>query len=156
DDAATKKEIQAAYQRMAAGIRNKDLKSTMDCLSPDFVNVGENGRKDTRAQFEVEMRQMIASIKRVDRLSFNVEKIIVKGSEAKVDCRSRMLMQIMDKDGNFGQKGRSHQLEADTLDKETWVKDKKGWLLKSSVTQPGGKFLIDGQAPAMPQPPSKK
>ena len=158
DDSSVKRVIQAKYQSMADSIRHKDAKVMMSCLAPDFTNIDERGGKTTRSQFEKQMTDVISSIKRVDRISFDVEKIAVKGSEAIVDCRSRFLMQIVDNQGMFGPKGRQHQLEVDSLDKETWIKSGSTWLLKSSITGAGGKFLVDGKAPGPPkaQPVKKK
>ena len=155
DDAAIKREIQAKYQAMADSIRHKDPSAMMKCLAPDFTNVDEHGNKSGRAQFEKQMAQMMSTIKRVDRISFDVAKLTVKGSEAVADCHSKFLMQTVDTQGTMGPKGRHHQIEADMVDKETWVKSGKTWLLKSSATQAGGKFLVDGKAQSAQQQPAK-
>ena len=69
------------------------------------------------------------------------------------DVRSLFKMTALDSSGMFGAKGKVVKLDMDFLARETWVRSKKGWLVKKSDTLPGGKFLVDGQPMG---PPTRK
>ena len=150
DDSGARKEIERAYDRMAAGFLKKDARPLIDVLAPGFTNAEPGGKPQSRKQFIESMKGYMAMTKSVDRSEIDVKKFTLKGGKAVADVRSVMKMTVDNSSGTFGKTGKTAVLEMDMMDRETWVNMKKRWLLKRSESLPGGKFLVNGKPAAMP------
>jgi len=150
DESAARKEIKGAYNRMAAGFLKKDPRPLIEVLHPGFTNEEPGGKPQSRKQFIESMKGYTAMTKSVDRSEIIIKKFTVKGSKAVADVQSIMKMTADNSSGMFGKVGKTAVLEMDMMDRETWVVSKNRWLLKKSVSLPGGKFLVNGKPATMP------
>src|SRR5688572_21148240 len=140
DESSARKEIERAYDRMAAGFLKKDPKPLIDVLAPGFTNAEPGGRSQSRKAFIDSMKGYMAMTKSVDRSEITIKKFTVKGEKAVADVRSVMKMTADNSSGTFGKGSKIAVLEMDMVSRETWINSKNRWLLKHSVTLPGGKF----------------
>ncbi len=144
-DGALRKELQAAYDKMAAGIAKKDIKPMIGYLAADFSNEGPDGQKQGREELEAEFTGYMKMVTRVDQVSLKIRKLEVNGDQAVADVAMKLRVQMNDANGDFGEKGKAHRLEMDSVEQETWVKGDQGWKIRASKSLPGGKFLVDGK-----------
>ena len=143
--ADARSEIQAAYDKMCAGFMRKDAGPLIAMLANDFTNSEPGGTPQKRDAFIKDMKGHMASTKKMERCAIKILKFSSNAKSAVADVRSELKMLVADSSGMFGAKGKDVTLEMDMVDRESWVRAKSGWLLKKSVSLPGGKFLVNGK-----------
>jgi ketosteroid isomerase-like protein len=148
DDAAVKKELNALFGNFAAAFRKKDVKTAMSFFAPDYTAT-EGGRTLTRAQVEAQTAMAMSRLKSVDALSWNIQKLTVKGSTATTVALESMTATIVDTEGQMGPKGQTHKIKDVERTRDRFVKTSKGWLLKHSETL-SADITIDGKKLAAP------
>src|SRR5438105_4376607 len=90
DDSAVRKEIQGMYDRMSAGFLKKDAQPMLDMLTPDFTNVEQNGQVQKRAEFEKQFKEMMKTVRKVEKSDLKVAKLALKKGAAVADVRTQM------------------------------------------------------------------
>ncbi len=154
DDAKIKKEMLAQFDKATAQFKARDLKGFMSMYTDDFKGVGMDGKAQTKKSIEAEMKDAMANTKSLDKAELSIEKVTSKGNTATTDSTMHLEMHVVDAKGEMGPKGKEHAMSMWEKSRETWVKTKAGWKVKSGQALPGGKMLLDGK-PFPPAPPSK-
>lgn len=153
DDAAVKKELTALFGKFAAAFKKKDVKTALSFFAPDYT-AKEGGRTVTRAQVEAQMNLAMANLKSVDKLTWDIQKLAVKGNVATVEALEMMSATVVDTLGQMGPKGQTHKLKDVERTRDRFVKTPKGWLLKSSQTL-SAEITVDGRK-VTPGPGTKR
>lgn len=161
DEANVRKEITATFDKSVDHFKNKDIKGFMSMFAPGYTSKSVEGRTQTLADTETEMKQAMDATKSVDGASIKIERLRMVGYGAEVVSTMKLTMHVVDKDGGMGGKpGRIHVMGIEERSKETWIKDSSGqWKLKNSVSLAGAKTTLDGKLlPSMASgaPPSGK
>jgi hypothetical protein len=152
DDAAVRKELTALFSRFAAAFKKKDVKTALSFFAPEY-SAKEMGRTVTRADVEKQMNQAMANLKSIESLSWDIQKLTVKGNTATVEARETMNATVVDNLGNLGPKGQTHKIGDVERTRDVFVKTPQGWLLKQSETL-SAQVTIDGKK--LSTPPQRK
>jgi len=140
-----KTDIAALYKRVSASLKAKDVKGVVATGTPDFVSI-ENGTKMDAKQSQKMLEMEFQSMKSIKELYYKPTKIEVKGTNATVLSNFKMVATM------GGEGGKTHEMTGSGTSKETLLKTKKGWLIKSMETLTS-KSTMDGKPMQMPAPP---
>ncbi len=126
-----RKAIQAAYDKEAAAAAKLDVNGMYAAHSPDFVRIDTKAsparRKETLKfikEKDTVFLRFYRSIKRKDV----IHRIRLRGNVAKVTCAVHLVTVSTNEDMT---KVYSPETD-DFIEYDTWVKDKKGWLMTIS------------------------
>lgn len=153
DNAAVKRELTALFVKFSIAFKKKDVKTALSFFSSDYIAT-ESGKKITRAQVESQMTLALANLKSVDTLTWDIEKISVKGGQATTEALETLSATVVDTVGTLGKKGETHRLKDVERTRDVFVKTPKGWLLKRSDTL-FANISIDGRKFVPPASPAK-
>jgi hypothetical protein len=144
DDAATvKKQAEANHVKTMAAFAKKDVKGMMAYCSNDYEAVSPMGKLN-REQTAAMMKQYMQSTKKVYSNSYKVSDVKVSGNKATGKAVFTLDAQIMDAEGMFGIKGKSHRMKMEDTNKVTWTRSNGNWLT-SREEQVSSKMIIDGK-----------
>lgn len=115
--------LEAQYAKLAEAIRNKDFDAFQALRTPDFSTKGLNGAPQSAAQMTARARALLGNIQPPIDVSFTIDTINVRGSEAVATIRQRFSrMQMV--------AGQLRKVETSVTQDETWVQTANGWKLK--------------------------
>ncbi len=163
DDKAVRKEIEAGYKKLSAAMKAKDINGIMALGTVDFSMKQPGRPAQNGEQVKKEMEQNFAMAKSMS-MSTKVKKLNVKGDTATAMTEMTGRMTMVDTQGMFGPKGKTHKMSDAGTSKDIWAKTPIGWKVKSvevltyKATMDGKPFdpmkaMGGGGAPA---PPKKK
>ena len=122
----TRKELKAAYVRIADALKNNDPAVFEELLAPDFQVKLINGETHDREWILNYIRNNAKAFK-VLKLSIKIKKLTVSGNEAIVLIEQKSSRTFNDAEG------KSHRLDVGAIQQETWVKTAEGWWLRHNV-----------------------
>jgi ketosteroid isomerase-like protein len=137
-DAKAKGELLAAYGKVVAALKKKDLKTLMSMITPDAV-MKEAGQTMNRAQFEATMKQQLPMMDLVSA-KMNITKLVVKGDTASAEYTEDAVAMMTGAPG-----GKKQKYEMSTKYKGTFKKVGGEWKMRTSETVGQPKILIDGK-----------
>ena len=154
DEASVRKEFMANHKKAVAQFKARDLKGFMSMYAPDYKGKSMEGKDETRASVERDMKQAMADTKLVRRADLKIDKLNLKGANADVESTFTLDIRAIDSTGQAGPKGKTHDMVMVMRSKEKWVKGAEGWKIKWSEPLPGSTMTMDGKP--FPPAPSKK
>ena len=118
--------IDAAHAQEEAAVSRKDVDGAMAECSPDYIATSPGGRTANKNQSR---QAMVALFQMSDRMKETnaIQDISLKGNTATVTVKNHVELTM-----KSPSTGESVTKEQNNLDRETWVKDTQGWLLKGS------------------------
>jgi len=122
----TRKELKAAYVRIADALKNNDPAVFEELLAPDFQVKLINGETHDREWILNYIRNNAKAFK-VLKLSIKIKKLTVSGNEAIALIEQKSSRTFNDAEG------KSHRLDVGAIQQETWVKTAEGWRLRHNV-----------------------
>jgi ketosteroid isomerase-like protein len=136
-----RRELESKYAKVVEAYRNKDIKAFMEDKTPDFTGKSFNGSIATREQVEAGVKQRMERIKKLNYLKIEIGNITVTGDVAVAITTqefSRVVTDAQGQEHTVVSKGTTHR--------DTWVRIKDGWMMKSVEELTQGTEVIDGQA----------
>lgn len=138
DDKSARKEVDAAYRKLEAAIKAKNIDGVLKLSTLDFT-MKQPGKKPQNAeQVKAAMMQEFAMAKSVDEVKMTVTKFTVTGYTAEATTSGKMSLSM------YGQQGKTNKLVDLSTTKDTWVKGADGWKIKS-VDVITDKMTLDGK-----------
>jgi hypothetical protein len=109
--------------------------------TPDYTVILDNGKTMSRQQLEDRLKGYFSSGQLVRQISYTyeVKEIKVNGNEAVV------LVEQKDKRIQIRRDGKPHEVEANVIHRDTWVRTDEGWKLKLTEELKQTKFTVDGK-----------
>ena len=147
--APTKKQFQEMYDKIAAGAKKKDIKSTEEMLAPDMIWKGQ-GMTMKRDEWLKTIEAQMKSTTSISVCTMTVNSVKKIGDKVQVESVFHMTAEIVDSKGDMGPKGKSHKLNETSTSHDTWAKIGGKWKAVLLDDQPGSKVLVDGK-PLQPQ-----
>jgi hypothetical protein len=140
-DADLKREFQTLYERQAELLKKRDVRGFMEFNAPEYSVHLRNGTTLTREQLETGMSDFFTSGKLVRQIRFGykLKEVAARGDTAVV------LVEQKDKRVQIRRDGKPHEVEANVIHRETWVRTPEGWrrVLTEEVRQT--RFTVDGK-----------
>jgi ketosteroid isomerase-like protein len=126
--ADARKAMQTVYDKVAAAMAKKDMNGVMAYFTPDFQQIGPDGRKATLAEMK-QMIQMQMQMMQNPKMKTTIQKFSLKGKEAKATVKQHFAASIVNP-----QTSKVIKVASDETSDDTWVKTARGWQLRKSVT----------------------
>jgi len=143
--AAARTQIEAAYAKISAAFRRKDVTGVMAFATADFqAKVGPN-RTLNRAQAQQNLQQNVDTIRSVREDRYTLGRLVLNGPRAVANVTERFTVEFNDTRGEFGAVGKSHRLAGTTRYRDTWTNGSGGeWRMKRSEIL-STRLLLDGR-----------
>jgi ketosteroid isomerase-like protein len=141
NDKRLKKEIKALYDKQLEVGKRRDVKALMEFNTVNYSVKLLNGNELSRQQIEEGMTRYFASGQLVRQISFTFKilEITPKGDEVIV------LVEQRDKRIQIRRDGKPHEVEANVIHRDTWIKSAEGWKRKRTEEIKQTKFTVDGK-----------
>jgi hypothetical protein len=141
NDKRLKKEIRSLYAKQIEVGKTRDVKAMMEFNTTDYWVKLLNGNKLSRQQLEQGMTRYFTSGQLVRQISFTYKilEITPRGDEVIV------LVEQRDKRIQIRRDGKPHQIEANVIHRDTWIKSAEGWKRKLTEEIKQTKFTVDGK-----------
>ena len=141
NDKRLKKEIKSLYAKQIEVGKTRDVKAMMEFNTPDYSVKLLNGNKLSRQQLEQGMTRYFTSGQLVRQISFSYKilEITPSGDEVIV------LVEQRDKRIQIRRDGKPHQVEANVIHRDTWIKSAESWKRKLTEEIKQTKFTVDGK-----------
>jgi hypothetical protein len=127
------------YAKKAEYSRKKDIRSLLELNTPDYKVMLRDGKTMNNAQLEEQLKLFFRVVVRNIRFDHEIKEIKVNGNEAVV------LVEQKDKRVQNFPDGKTHEVEANVIHRDTWIKTANGWKLKLTEEQQQTKLAIDGK-----------
>ena len=148
EDAAVRRELEAAYARLAAAYEKKDADAFMLDRTPDFTAKSHFGPVAGFQQVRSGVQRRMERIQRVNFLRLHIRELSVRGTEAVAVTSQEFSRLVTDREG------KEHTVvSTGTVQRETWVKTGAGWKMKSLEELEPGTQTVDGKPFERPGPP---
>jgi hypothetical protein len=124
----------------------ESVRKTID--TSDWVGVnrfGTDQQPHSWQELKGEVAEMLRSRVSFDGMSFRIEKFAVNGNKAVAQGTIETEMTLIDRNGNFGMKGRTHRVVQTSRVRDTWVKTADGWRRNLHEKLTPNKFIVDGK-----------
>lgn len=125
--ADTKAEWQARYKKIGQTIDKRDSKAFLAYLSPDFVDVDQDGKSFKMKEYSANMTQMLSSAKSASNVVV-VTSVKDSNGSTLVGYSWKMKMTLSTAQGTA-------LLSADETGVDTWKQTNGKWLMVKSVTK---------------------
>jgi hypothetical protein len=125
DDHALRQEFKALYARQAELLKQRDVQGWMEFNTPEHSVRLQNGTTLTRAELEEGMTRFFTSGQRGNDVI-----VLVEQKDKRIQIR---------KDG------KPHEVEANVIHRDTWVRMPDGWKRKLTEEVLQTKFTVDGK-----------
>ncbi len=137
-----KKEFQALYKERAEASESRNVDRMLDYTTADYLVKLSNGQTMTRQQLEARLRTYFDSGQLVKQLKFSntIKSVQIDGDTAIV------VVEQEDKRIQIRSDGKPHEIEANVIHKDTWVRQGGTWKLKLTEEGEQTKFTVDGEA----------
>ena len=137
--AVAERELGARYAENEAGFFARDPDRVMLLRHPEFHTITPDGNVSTREQMYRRTREFIGRVERFDSLSETIIELKLAGDTAHAVVDQRTVRQQRFPDGAL------HEVRTSVIQRESWIKTPRGWLLwRVDQIQPG-QTLVDGQ-----------
>ena len=138
-DKGVRKSLKEMYAKKAEYSRKKDIKSLIGLNTPDYKVILRGGKAMNNEQLEEQLKLFFSVVVRNVRFAHEIGEIKVNGKEAVV------LVEQKDKRIQKFPDGKPHEVEANVIHRDTWIKTTGGWKLKLTEEQQQLKLTIDGK-----------
>ena len=141
--AEVRRQLEARYAENEAAFFARDPDRVMRLRHPDFHTITPDGKVSTREQMYERTRAFIGRVERFDSLAEAITELSLSGDTAHaiVDQRTVRQQRI---------EGALHEVRTSVVQRESWIRTPKGWLMwRVDRIQPG-ETLLDGK-PLPPQ-----
>jgi hypothetical protein len=146
EDAPSKRQFQAMYDKIAAATKKRDLKPIEPLLASDMTSKGIDGKIKSRAEWLKAIDEQLKRAKSVSACSFTIGSIQWADKKISVESEFHVVAVVTDEKGNLGgAKGQTHTIDEISKHQDLWAKVGGKWRLSSLQEQPGGKVLVDGK-----------
>jgi hypothetical protein len=136
-----KRELAARYAENEAGFFARDADRVMRLRHPAFHTITPDGNVSTREQMYQRTRAFIGRVEKFDSLSENITALALAGDTAHAIVDQRTVRQQRFPDGAL------HQVRTSVIQRESWIRTPKGWLLWRVDQIKPGETLVDGRPP---------
>jgi enterochelin esterase family protein len=128
DEAGTKAELQAVYDRLYSLIMKQDIPAALGLLAPDYSLEALDGTRLTRAKMEDKWKSSAAKVKSTGTARVKIEKLSIDGEKVRTKVHVVLLYTIAD----ATDKSKDHDRFSDDRLQDTWLKTGSGWKLQHS------------------------
>jgi len=141
DDHTLRQEFKTLYARQAELLKRRDVTGWMEFNTSEHSVRLKNGTTLTRAELEEGMTHFFTSGQLVKQVSFSytVKEVTPQGSDVIV------LVEQKDKRIQIRKDGKPHEVEANVIHRDTWVRMPDGWKRKLTEEVRQTKFTVDGK-----------
>lgn len=136
-----KNEFKTLYAKQIAVGKTRDVKAMMEFNTTDYSVKLLNGNKLTRQQLEQGMTRYFASGQLVRQINFSYKILGITPSSDEVI----VLVEQRDKRIQIRRDGKPHQVEANVIHRDTWIKTPDGWKRRLTEEIEQTKFTVDGK-----------
>lgn len=133
-------EFRTLYKSRAELSRAGDLAAMMNQTTPDYLVRVQSGQTMTRQQLEERIRAYL-SRQLIKQISF---EYVVKSVDLR-DDRAVVVVEQRDKRIQKRADGKDHEVEANVIHRDTWIKTTTGWKLQLTEEQEQTRFTVDGK-----------
>jgi hypothetical protein len=137
--AAVRRQLAARYAENEAAFFARDPDRVMRLRHPDFHTITPDRTVSNRAQMYERTRAFIARVERFDSLSETIGDLTVAGDTAHAMVHQRTLRQQRFPDGSL------HEVRTSVVQRESWIRTARGWLLWRVDEIRPGETLVDGR-----------
>lgn len=145
-DVKVKAAIEKEYARGGAALMKRDVKKFMTITTPDLKYHGRSRQVLDRTALEMQYRKNFALYRSVDKVSYQVKKVTVKGKTATAMTTSTLEVTLP---GGTPKKPMKYRAVVDT--RNTWVQTPSGWRLQK-IELIDDRVTVDGRAMLRPAP----
>ena len=141
DSTVVKRELAARYRENEAGFFARDPDRVMLLRHADFHTITPDGNRSTREQMYERTRAFIGRVERFDALSEEIRSLTLVGDTAHAIVEQSTRRQQRFPDGTL------HEIRTSVVQRESWIRTARGWLMwRVDQVQPG-QTLVDGKPP---------
>jgi len=140
-DKRLKKEIKTLYAKQIEVGKTRNVKAMMEFNTTDYSVKLLNGNKLSRQQLEQGITRYFASGQLVRQISFSYKILEITPSIDGVV----VLVEQRDKRIQIRRDGKPHEVEANVIHRDTWIKRPEGWKRKLTEEIRQTKFTVDGK-----------
>src|SRR5215204_2213124 len=126
DDAEVRKELVVQYQKLTKAHDRKDLKTIASLKTPDFHTIFPDGRVGDVKMMEQYTKRFIQSNQPPFNIRNTIQKLSV--SENRLVAVAEIFQEVS---RNREEAGKVRKVDTSVIQRETWVKTREGWKLKS-------------------------
>jgi Domain of unknown function (DUF4440) len=137
---AVGEELAARYKENEAAFIARDPDRVMRLRHPAFHTITPDGKVHTREQMYQRTRDFIGRVERFDSLSEVITSLTLHGDTAHAIIDQRTVRQQRIEGG-------LHEVRTSVVQRESWIRTSRGWLMwRVDQIQPG-QTLVDGKPP---------
>lgn len=141
NDKKLKKEFKTIYAELAEHSRNKDVKALMRFNTDDYSVKLRDGKAISSQQLAQGVTRYFASEQFVRQIAFTYTIMEITRSEDEVI----VLVEQKDKRIQIRRDGKPHEVIANVIHKDIWIKTSEGWRRKLTEELKQTKFTVDGK-----------
>lgn len=123
---AAQKAIEKQYEKIAQGLKTKNIKPLQEVTTPDYTLTVPGGKVIKRQQMEAQFTTQLSFLQTVTGATEKLTKLTVKGEEATADVQETLSGVISDPQTQ----GKVHKVDTSSHYHDIWIKSKGNWLRK--------------------------
>jgi len=139
NDRSIRKDLKALYARKAELSRNKDIKALIELNTPDYKLILRDGNVMNNQRLEEQLKLFFGLVDRNIRFVHEIKQVNINGNEAVV------VVEQKDKRIQRCEDGKLHEVEANVIHRDTWIREANSWKLKMTEEQKQIKLTVDGK-----------
>ena len=139
NDRSIRKDLKALYARKAELFRNKDIKALIELNTPDYKLILRDGNIMNNQQLEEQLKLFFGLVDRNIRFVHEIKQININGNEVVV------VVEQKDKRIQRFEDGKLHEVEANVIHQDSWIREANIWKLKMTEEQKQIKLTVDGK-----------
>ena len=136
---ATRKELEAVYQRNTSAFLGFDVKAVMALRAPDFHTVTPDGTTRDRAAMETYTLGFLNGVKQWNRITFTIDSLRVSGDTAFAIVSQHLDRMALRPDNAV------HHVQTWVTQREIWIRRGGEWLMWRVDQLRNQRRVIDGQ-----------
>jgi hypothetical protein len=125
-EAASSRELTAAYQTLDEAVREKDARAIWDMETADYTDKLIEGDSMTKEQDMTYMQKQFAQLSKVSAFKVNIESLVLEGKKAVVTVKSGFSGVVND------EHRRDEIYYSDGWSRDIWKKTAAGWRISAS------------------------
>lgn len=137
--AATRKELEAVYQRNTSAFLSFDAKAVMALRAPDFHTVTPDGTTRDRAAMETYTVGLLNGVKKWNRITFTIDSLRVSGDTAFAIVSQHLDRMALRPDNAV------HHVQTWVTQREIWIRRRGEWLMWRVDQLRNQRRVIDGR-----------
>ena len=137
-DAQVRREIEAAYAKLATAVETKDFAAFQALRVPEFATIPPDGVPSSAPRMAERARGLLERIQPPITTTNDILELTVRGDDAIATVRQEFTrMQTVD--------GTAHEIHSEVTQRETWTRTSDGWKLAFVDEVRDHVTLVDGQ-----------